>query len=430
MKTWEFSQALVIKSSQERLNIVCGRQFQTSVSQSVKHSIEEHISRLELDDEFSIQTEKIIQKVSGSVFEFKGLDRNITDVKGWDHVDILWIEEAETMVKEKLEIILPSIRKAGSEIWISFNRKKRDMAMDKKFLAKDISKTLKSESVIVKTHWSDNPNHPDTLEIERLICLETEPERYPHIWDGKPDDTGGKWKVLSYAKLLKCVDAHIKLKYKPSGMVYSGLDIADEGNDTNCWAKRQGALLSIAREWKVKYLHMTASKADFLNQENNVVSMYFDAGGMGAGIKSDLSRIKLNPNSGLGAQAKRFIPFQFGGKVKGPDKYFIKHKQLKIKNKDYFHRANSQLWWNIKLRVENTIKALDGESVNLDKCFFIDSKIDNIDKILSELSQCVYDDSSGKIVVDKAPDGADSPNVADGIILAYAHDIKKGLKAI
>ena len=427
MKTWEFSQALVIKSSQERLNIVCGRQFQTSVSQSVKHSIEEHISRLELGDEFSIQNEKIIQKVTGSVFEFKGLERNITNVKGWDHVDILWIEEAQTMLSGPLEIVLPSIRKAGSEIWFSFNRGKRADAVDKMFLAKGADLT---EAVVVQTSWKDNPNHPAELEIERKRCLKMQPERYPHIWDGKPDDTGGKWKVLSYAKLLKCVDAHIKLKYKPSGMVYSGLDIADEGNDTNCWAKRQGALLSIAREWKVKYLHMTASKADFLNQENNVVSMYFDAGGMGAGIKSDLSRIKLNPNSGLGAQAKRFIPFQFGGKVKGPDKYFIKHKQLKIKNKDYFHRANSQLWWNIKLRVENTIKALDGESVNLDKCFFIDSKIDNIDKILSELSQCVYDDSSGKIVVDKAPDGADSPNVADGIILAYAHDIKKGLKAI
>ncbi|MCK5133214.1 MAG: phage terminase large subunit [Candidatus Sabulitectum sp.] len=426
MKTWEYSRALVILSSQKRLNIVCGRQFQTSVKQSVKHSIEEQIIHLGLEDEFDIQKEVIVQKVTGSVFEFQGLDRNIMNVKGWDHVDILWIEEAQTMLSDKLEIVLPSIRKAGSEVWFSFNRGKRSDAVDKMFLAKDSDLT---EATVVQVSWQDNPNHPAELEIERQRCLKMHPERYPHIWDGEPDDTGGKWKVLSYAKLLKCVDAHIKLNYKPSGMVYSGLDIADEGNDTNCWSKRQGSLLSVAREWKVKYLHMTATKADFLNQESNVISMHYDAGGMGAGIKSDLSRIKHNPNSGLGAQAKRFIPFHFGGKVKGSNKYFIKHKQLKIRNKDYFSKANSQLWWNIKLRVENTIKALDGEKVDLDKCFFIDSSIDNLDKILSELSQCVYDDSSGKIVVDKAPDGADSPNVADSIILAYANDIKKGLKA-
>ena len=82
MKTWEFSQALVIKSSEERLNIVCGRQFQTSVSQSVKHSIEEHISRLELDDEFSIQNEQIIQKLT---------------VDTWGHPDCpyTWVELQE-----------------------------------------------------------------------------------------------------------------------------------------------------------------------------------------------------------------------------------------------------------------------------------------------------------------------------------------------
>ena len=157
------------------------------------------------------------------------------------------------MLTGPLEIVLPSIRKAGSEIWFSFNRKKRSDAVDKMFLAKGADLT---EAVVVKVGWKDNPNHPAELEIERKRCLKMNPEKYPHYWDGEPDDTGGKWKVLSYANLLKCVDAHIGLNYKPSGMSYSGLDIADEGNDTNCWAKRQGALLSIAREWKVKYLHM------------------------------------------------------------------------------------------------------------------------------------------------------------------------------
>lgn len=426
MKTWEFSRALCIQASQKKLNIICGRQFQTSIADSVKASIEKHIFLLGLEDEFDIQETKIIQKVTGSVFKFKGLERNYINAKGWDDVDILWIEEANTMLGKPLETILPSIRKAGSEVWFSFNRGQRSDPVDKMFLGKNADTT---NAVIVKTGWQDNPNHPAELEIERQRCLKEQPERYPHIWDGEPDDNGGKYKVLSYGKLLKCVDAHKKLNYKPSGMKYSGLDIADEGNDTNCHAMRQGALLQSVREWKVKYLHMTATRADMLNKEHGVVNMHYDAGGMGAGIKSDLSRIGKNPKTGASPGTKLFVPFHFGGKVKGPNRYFIKHKQLKIKNKDFFSKANSQLWWNLRLRVENTIKALDGEKVDLNKCFFIDGSIYDIDKILAELSQCVYDDTSGKIVVDKAPDGADSPNTADAIILSFANDIKKGLKA-
>jgi len=251
----------------------------------------------------------------------------------------------------------------------------------------------------------------------------------PLSWEGAPDDDDHAYKVLPYAQLLKCVDAHIKLNYKPSGMIYSGLDVADVGNDTNAYAVRQGSLLSELREWRVKYLHMTAQKADFLNRQGNVYQMHYDAGGLGAGIKSDLARIGKNPETNTGPEVNKFIPFLFGGKVKGPERFFIKDKSLKIKNKDYFARANAQLWWAIKLRVQNTIKALDGEAVDLSKCFFIDSKIINLDQLLVELSQCIYDDSSGKITVDKAPDNAPSPNLADGVLLAFAHDIKKGLKA-
>lgn len=429
MKTFEFSRALVLKAAEKKLNIVCGRQFQESIADSVKESIEEQIYILGLEDEYQILEKKIVHKITKSVFKFKGLERNIKSKKGWNNVDILWIEEGEVLKKVTIEILFPSIRKKGAEIWISMNRGKRSDPIDKMFLSGKISKKIKDNSLIVKVGWQDNKHFPEELEIQRQICKETDPERYPHIWDGEPDDNAGAYKVLSYASLLKCVDAHIKLKYKPTGMGYSGLDVADEGNDTNSYAFRKSALLSFVREWKVKYLHMTAAKADLLNKQFNVMNMHYDSGGLGAGIKSDLSRIKQNPNTGVGPGGKKFIPFLFNGKVKGPEKYYIKHKTLKVKNKDFFHRVNAQAWWNIKLRVENTLRALDGEKVDLDTCFFIDSKIDNIDKVLAELSQCVYDDSTGKIKVDKAPDGMDSPNTADSIILAYANDIKKGLKA-
>lgn len=429
MKTFEFSRALVLKASKKKLNIVCGRQFQESISESVKESIEEQIYLLGLEDEYRILEKRIIHKITKSVFKFKGLERNIKSKKGWNNVHILWIEEGEVLKATTIEILFPSIRKKGAEIWISMNRGKRSDPIDKMFLAKNLPKEIKDNSVIVKVGWRDNKHFPAELELQRQICLKVTPERYAHIWEGEPDDDPGANKVLQYEKLLQCVDAHKKVGYKPSGMCRSGLDVADEGNDTNAWAFRQEALLSIVREWKVKYLHMTAGKADFLNKTNNVATMHFDAGGLGAGMKSDLSRIKINPNTGAGPGVKKFIPFLFNGKVKGPSKFFIKHKELKIRNKDYFYRANSQAWWNIRLRVENTIKLLDGEKIDPGKCFFIDSRIDNLDDVLAELSQCVYDDSTGKIKIDKAPGDAPSPNLADAIVMAFAYDIKKGLKS-
>jgi len=426
MKTWSFSEALVIQSSQRKLKIICGRQFWGTISDSVKPAIEKQIYRLGLENEFIIQDKVIINKLTGSTFEFKGLDRNIMSIKGWEDVDIFWGEEANTISEKAWDLLTKTVRKPGSEIWLSFNRHSRTDPVDQRFLSKNADT---SNAVVVKTGWQFNKHLSEEQEAERLYDLKYKPEKYRHIWDGEPDDNNGKYSVLPYEKLLRCVDAHIKLKYKPSGMKFSGLDVADDGKDTNAWSLRQGSYLSVIDEWKVKFLHMTASKADFRNRKNNVINMHFDAGGLGAGIKSDLSKIKTNPSDGSGPAVRKFIPFHFGGKVKGPDKYFIKHSQLKIKNKDFFAKANAQAWWNLRLRLENTLKALEGGKVDLDRCLFINGNIPDIDKLLAELSQCVYEDTSGKIKVDKAPDEAESPNMADSVVLAFANDIKKGLKS-
>ena len=304
MKTFEFSQALVLRGAKIKLNIICGRQFQNSIEDSVKSKIEAQIIKLGLQDEYYSTDKKIIHKITGTTFKFKGLERNIESSKGWDEVDILWIEEGETLTQKTITILFPSIRKPDSKIVISMNTGKRSGPLYKRFLSKN---SPLSGVILIRTWWWENIHHTKELEIERKACLLTTPEIYPNQWDGEPDDGAGLNRVLTYDNLQKCVDAHIKLKYKPSGMIYSGLDVADEGNDTNAYAKRQGPLLSIVREWKVKYLHMTAKKADFMNNNYNVSQMHYDAGGLGAGIKSDLSRIKSNPHTGTGPGVKRNI---------------------------------------------------------------------------------------------------------------------------
>ena len=415
---------LILDATDHYEFVLCTREIQNSIKESVKRTLEDHICRLGLESIYKITEYEILNRINKSRFIFMGLSRNIASVKSLEGITKCWVEEAQTISEDSLEILIPTIREPGSEIWFTWNPRWASDPVDKLFRGEN---GAPPNSLLIEIGHQDNPWFPDELEEKRKWDQGNNPN-YLNIWDGTYRKSGDAFSVLPYEKLLQCIDAHKKLNIEITGLTYSGLDIADEGNDTNAYALRKGSLLKSVDEWKVKYLHQTAAKADLRNRENGVKKMYYDAGGMGAGVKSDLSRIPKNPEDGQGPEGRKFIPFHFGGAVMGGDKIYIKAGKTKILNKDFFARLNAQAWWNIRLRAENTIKALQGEAVNVDRCFFISSRIKNIDKLLMELSQCVYDDSSGKIKVDKAPDNAASPNLADSIIMAFTNDLKKGLR--
>ena len=415
---------LILDATDHYEFVLCTREVQNSIKESVKRTLEDQIHRMQLTDLYKITEYEILNLFNKSRFIFMGLARNISSIKSIEGITKCWVEEAQTISEDSLEILIPTIREAGSEIWFTWNPRWKTDAVDDLFRGEN---GPPPNSLVIEIGYKDNPWFPAELEEKRLWDQKHNPN-YLNIWEGAYRRAGDAYSVLPYEKLLLCVDAHKKLKIEPEGLTYSGLDIADEGNDTNSYAMRKGSLLFSVEEWKVKYLHMTAAKADLRNRHNGVVRMHYDAGGMGAGIKSDLSRIPKNPEDGQGPDGSKFIPFHFGGKVKGADRVYIKAGKTKVLNKDFFARLNAQAWWNIRLRVENTIKALDGEIVNLDRCLFISSEIKNLDKLLMEMAQCVYDDSSGKIKIDKQPDNAPSPNMADSVIMAFASDLRKGLR--
>jgi len=405
--------------------ILCTREIQNSIKESVKKLIEDHIVSMGIENIYKITEYEILNRANRSRFIFMGLSRNIASIKSLEGITKCLIEEAQNVSGDSLEILIPTIREAGSELWFLWNPRWKTDAVDNLFRGEH---GPPPNSLIIDIGYKDNPWFPKELEDKRIWDQKNNPN-YLNIWEGAYRRAGDAFSVLPYDKLLECVDAHKKLGIDVTGFMYSGLDIADDGNDTNAYALRKSSLLMDAEEWKVKFLHMTAAKADMRNRQNGVVRMHYDAGGMGAGIKSDLSRIPKNPEDGQGPDGSLFVPFHFGGSVMGGDRVYIKAGKVKILNKDFFARLNAQAWWNLRLRVENTIKALAGENVNIDRCLFISSKIKILNKMLAELAQCVYDDISGKIKINKAPDGAVSPNVADSVVMAFASDLKKGLKA-
>ena len=138
-KSWAVARGLLIKALESRKRIICAREFMNSIRESVHALLDEQIRLLELDDYFEVQ-ERAIKARNGSEFVFMGLKQNIHSAKSFEGADRLWIEEGQTTSKESLDIIIPTIRKEGSEIWISAN--------------------LETDEDPIKTRFIDNPD-PD-----------------------------------------------------------------------------------------------------------------------------------------------------------------------------------------------------------------------------------------------------------------------------
>ncbi len=413
-KTKNFALALIMRAYEQKINVICAREFQNSIDESVKPALEWAIDVTGYNEFFNITNNSIIG-ANGSKFTFKGLARNIMSIKGWEDVDICWIEEAHTMSDKSLELLLPTIRKPNSEIWFSLNRHSIDDAVDKMFL----NGNAPDNSKVVNVNWRNNPYFTEELEAERQRCLKYEAERYNHIWEGQTDDNNASKRVLPLSMLLKAVGVVEEMGLDISGRVHTGLDVYDGGVDANALVGRRAPLLFHVEEWQMPagFLYKTVARADRINKELGASRMYYDVGGIGAAVRSDLNR--------LPERSYKASPFNFGGKIKSPERMYTK----KIRNKDQFARLNAQGAWNLRLRLQNTMDFIRGENIDQDDCLFIDGNIENINALLSELSQASYDeDTSGRIKIDKDPEDKGSPNMYDAAVMAFAWDIRRGLR--
>lgn len=181
-KSMAFADALIIQATVGTLRILCARELQVSITDSVHRLICDRISALDLDEFWHITNTSIRSTVNGSEFIFKGLRHNSTEIKSLEGVDRCWVEEAEKVSDGSWELLIPTIRKGKSEIWVSFNAKNPTDATYRRFVLEG-----REESVVRKVNWSENPFFPEVLEKERLALQKYDPEAYKHIWEGEFD---------------------------------------------------------------------------------------------------------------------------------------------------------------------------------------------------------------------------------------------------
>ncbi|TAL08056.1 MAG: PBSX family phage terminase large subunit [Nitrospirae bacterium] len=181
-KSHFFAELLIAEAIREPgLRALCVRETQMSLIQSSKQLIETKLQALNVGHLFEVQHDKI-RTPGGGVFVFQGMqDHTAETVKSFEGFQRCWVEEAQAFSERSLALLRPTIRAPGSQIWASWNPRRKSDAMDKFFRGGD--KIV--GSVILKANWQDNPWFPVELEAERQIDLIRYPDRYGHIWDGE-----------------------------------------------------------------------------------------------------------------------------------------------------------------------------------------------------------------------------------------------------
>ncbi len=179
-KSWTFSDKAIIKGYQRPLFFPCLRQFQVSIQDSVHRLLSQSIEKMNLGHFFKIY-DNIISGLNGTEFVFKGLARNINNIKSLEGADIVWITEATDVTEEAWKKLIPTIRKNNSQIWLDFNPEEIDDPTFDRFVTKDPAGTFTR----VKINYYDNPFFPETLRDEMEYCKEYNPEDFENIWLGE-----------------------------------------------------------------------------------------------------------------------------------------------------------------------------------------------------------------------------------------------------
>lgn len=178
-KSWGFARALLILGAQRPLRILCARETQKSITDSVYKLLCDQIEELGLGSFYS-STKTNIVGLNGTEFTFAGIRQSsVGDIKSYEGCDICWVEEAQIVTKRSWEILIPTIRKEGSEIWVSFNPELETDETYKRFVI-----SPPTNSTPVKINWRDNPWFPDVLRQEMEDLKAKSPDDYEHVYEG------------------------------------------------------------------------------------------------------------------------------------------------------------------------------------------------------------------------------------------------------
>ncbi len=180
-KSHSFASEALDQGAERPLRILCAREIQRSIASSVKQLLDDKIAAKGMQS-FYTSTQYAITGANGTNFIFAGLRTNPESVKSTEGIDIAWVEEANTVSQRSIDLLIPTVRKPGSRLWWSWNRRFITDPVDKMFLGG----TPPPRSIIQQVNYDDNPFFPEVLKEEMEWDRQRDMDKYLHVWEGHP----------------------------------------------------------------------------------------------------------------------------------------------------------------------------------------------------------------------------------------------------
>lgn len=302
LKSHSVARALLIMGHQEKLRILCTRELQKSIKDSVHKLLADLIAEYEITD-FLVQKDTITHKRTGTEFIFLGLRLNVLEIKSLEGIDKCWVEEAHAITESSIDILTPTIRKPGSQIIWTYNRLNELDPVHVKFVVNKPKKTFAKKvnfDIAEREGWL-----PDVLKDE-MEEDKKNPALYAHKWLGEPlsqTDTS----IISRTDLLDAMDKHVSNE----GALEIGVDVARMGNDRTVFWKRKG-LKTIDHKIfsKLRTTEVCDQLEKFALFDKKLPLIKIDDTGIGGGVTDEMIK-----------RGYRVIGVNFGGEPQDKDKY-------------------------------------------------------------------------------------------------------------
>ncbi len=189
-KSWGYAIALLVMGTQRKMRILCAREIQNSIKESVHNLLRQLIAEMGLSSFYLIKEASIVG-LNGTEFIFSGLLRNVDSIKSMEGIDVVWVEEARNVSQASWELLIPTIRKDESEIWITFNPLMPDDYTYSRFVLNP-----PNGAEVHKLNWHDNPWFPPVLRLEMEDLRHRDYQSYRNVWLGECFESpiGALWK--------------------------------------------------------------------------------------------------------------------------------------------------------------------------------------------------------------------------------------------
>lgn len=424
-KSESVARILLMKAQTEKADIMCGREFQTSIDDSVHKLLKGLIGKLDIHGVRS--TDKKIDFKEGGSFRYKGFARNPAAVKSAQDFKYSWIEEAQDLSEDSIEQLLPTIRAPGSQLFFTANPMASTDPFSVRFIMPFIDVVRRDGfyeddmHLIIMMNWRDNPWHGE-LEPSRLYDLEhMSRAKYDHIWEGAFNDTVED-SIIQAEWFDAAIDAHTKLGFKGNGAIVCSHDPSDKGGDPKGLCLRHGSVILDVQEKIGLDVNDGCDWATGYAIDHDADLFTWDCDGMGVSLRRQVQEA-------FDGKKIDYVMFKGSEGPDRPDDIYEpiagedRHKARS--NKETFKNKRAQRCWMLRDRFYKTYRAVEhGEYSDPDILISISSSIKNMEKLRSETCRIPRkNNGAGLIQIMGKPEmlskyGIKSPNMFDSLFMS------------